>query len=435
MAKKLKSKKMKIEANFIDYYQLFRLNRKMSCEELAGALREKQNEWRQKAALCNSPEYLTICREMVEKISAAMKLLKNKDSRAEYDEQLDYAIENNLLDTEAQQLAQDIYDELERLFNAGDYTAVIRKCQELLNSNTTDKKVYNYMAQSFYITDHDAEAIRTVDECLKIFPDDMDTLQLAARYYNVCNNDIQKAQGFINHMLELDSDAPLAISEQGYLHLCAGNKDAAFKTYDEYINNHPTDYAFREYAAMSMINYSYTLFTDDGEGNLLLISQEAYDECLALAEKASSIYDNEHIKEHLEYTKQFGQIEFNKDNRSGIIWTMFSGITYAVLGLVYLVMSIVGGSELGGSGVAVAVIVGLVVLAIGVLCIYAGIQLFKVSKRPYWQIFRYELTGYRDKKEKLYVTIGKIFSGWMRLSWKISKGMFKFIFRFFIPGM
>lgn len=68
------------------------------------------------------------------------------------------------------------------------------------------------------------------------------------------------------------------------------------------------------------------------------------------------------------------------------------------------------------------------------ICIYSGIQLYKVSKRPYWQIFRYELTGYRDKKEKLYVTIGKIFSGWMRLSWKISKAIFKIAFRLALPG-
>ena len=48
----------------------------------------------------------------------------------------------------------------------------------------------------------------------------------------------------------------------------------------------------------------------------------------------------------------------------------------------------------------------------------------------YWQIYKYELTGQREPKEKRYITIGNIIAGYMRWSVKIAFGMIRLIFSF-----
>ncbi len=425
MAKKLKSKKSQVNPNLIDYYALFGLDRGLDNKNIVVELSKKLNIVRQKQTMCQSSEDITKLRELEEKIHEAINVFRKPDVREDYDKKLKEALAKGTLDTTAQQIAEDVYAEIQRMFDMNNYNGVIRKCQELISGTTAETRLYSYIVRSYYLTERYREALSTVDSCLSVHPNDFDALQMSARYYNMCNKDYQKAQNFVNRMLEMDPDSALAVAEQGYLYLCMGNKDMAFKAYEDYIDAHPTNEAFKESCAVDMINYSYSLFVEDEDGTALLISQESYEECLALAEKAASFYDDEDIKNHLEYTRQFGKIEFNEDNREAIRWFIISGLMYSLMclpGFLFVSLGEPGGTLVVGIG-----------LVLAFLMFFCAKKLRDVSYRPYWQIFRYEVTGYRDKKEKLYVTLGKIFTGYMRFGFKLSWSVFKGVFRFILP--
>ena len=71
-----------------------------------------------------------------------------------------------------------------------------------------------------------------------------------------------------------------------------------------------------------------------------------------------------------------------------------------------------------------------IAILLAAACAYVTVMLHKVSKRPYWQIYKYELTGQREPKEKRYITIGNIIAGYMRWSVKLAFGMIRLIFSF-----
>lgn len=427
MAKKLKSKKSQVlTENVFDYYSHFKLNKNASEKEIQEVLRTNLNKVRQMLASlssrANGSKEMVWLQEEQERIHAANNIFRKKETRVEYDEKLELAIAAGKVDAASYEVADDVYAEIEKMFAMGDFNGVIRKCQDLISSGSSEVRLYTYVARSYYMSDRNSEAIVTVDKCVDIHPNDLNALQLASRYYNMCNNDIQKAQEFINRMLEIDAESSLAVCEQVYLYLCMGNRKMAYKTCDDYINAHPTDEDFRESCAIDMISYTYRLFVEDESGTSLLISQEAYDECLEVSEKAASIFADEDIKAHLDYTRQFGNIEFNQDNKAAIAWEILGGLVYIVPSFMFFGQ--------GGSGIAA----GILMLLLGLGLIACGVMLFKVSKRPYWQIYRYELTGYRDKNEKIFVTIGKIFTGYMRWGLKAGWALVKFAIRLALPG-
>lgn len=440
MAKKLKSKKSQVlTENVFDYYVHFKLNKNASEKEIQEVLRTNLNQVRQMLAslssCANGSNELARLQEEEKRIHAANNIFRKKETRVEYDEKLELAIAAGKVDVASYEIADDIYAEIEKMFAMGDFNGVIRKCQDLISSGSSEVRLYTYVARSYFMSDRNSEAIVTVDKCVDVHPNDLNALQLASRYYNMCNNDIQKSQEFINRMLEIDAESSLAVCEQVYLYLCMGNREMAYKTCDDYINAHPTDEDFRESCAIDMISYTYRLFVEDESGASLLISQEAYDECLEVSEKAASIFADEDIKAHLDYTRQFGEIVYNEDNKTNIRWTFFASACYAVPAVVYFVWSFMALFIGVGFLKFLEGLLGFLLLgALSAGGFYSGIQLHKVSKRPYWQIFKYELTGKREKREQIFVTIGNIVGGWMRLCIKFFWWLLKVVIRSALPG-
>ena len=99
-----------------------------------------------------------------------------------------------------------------------------------------------------------------------------------------------------------------------------------------------------------------------------------------------------------------GEVEFNQDNKSNIRWTMFAAWIYGVAGVMALSSGV-------GPGSFIAIL-------LAAACAYVTVMLHKVSKRPYWQIYKYELTGQREPKEKRYITIGNIIAAVAKVSCK-----------------
>lgn len=112
-----------------------------------------------------------------------------------------------------------------------------------------------------------------------------------------------------------------------------------------------------------------------------------------------------------------GEVEFNQDNKSNIRWTMFAAWVYGIGGIM--------GLSAGGSAAGC-----IVVILLAAVCVYSSVMLHKVSKRPYWQIYKYELTGEREPKERRYILIGNIIAGYMRWSVKMAFGVLRLVFSF-----
>ncbi len=423
MAKKAKN--IDIPEGFIDYYVLYGIDRKTKTKDIRKLLFQKQGEIRSNMSngALNSPEIMKKLQEAGNEIANAIKAFKNDERRSAYDEILDAAYAAGRIDTAAQTMAQDLYEEIEALFMKGNYRLAVQKCMDALNNNVRDYRIYILLAQSYFALSDPDRSIKTVDDGLKVHPDNLPLLRAGARFANEGKKDYDKAQGYVNRMLEIDKDSPLAASEQSYLYLSTGKQDLAYGMIDEYVEKHPNDMEFRKDVAYDLVGYSYSCYTKDpGSDAYVIASQEDYQRSLDTCNKAMSLYNDENVREALENAKSFGTVEFNDENRDGIKWLFIGGLIYAFAA----VMAIMAGAQAGELGGAIVGSLPFTIL--GGLLLYSAVRLRQVSYRPYWQINKFILTGQREKGEKKYIIIGKIFAGYMRWSFKIGWAIVKFAF-------
>jgi hypothetical protein len=238
---------------------------------------------------------------------------------------------------------------------------------------------------------------------------------MGIRYYILVNNNITKAQEFLNKIVENFAGSALAVLDQVYIHLAERNTEIAFKEIDDYMSANPTDQEFRQKVSYDMIGFCSRLYARvDYEGNEIafLTSDEDYTLCKSLTDKASAIYRDPEIQNYVEYTNHMGEVEFNSDNKTNIKWSAYAAFIYGAAGFAAFSSDSIAGGILG--------------IVLAAACAYAAIMLFKVSKRPYWQIYKYELTGEREPKEQIYITIGNIIAGYMRWCFKAAWAMIKF---------
>jgi hypothetical protein len=417
MAKEKKKKKVKVDPNIVDYYALYHLTRGADSKELVAQLRKKQGEIKQmmSAGALNGEEVMEKLLEQDKLITAAIKIFKSAEKLEEYNAQLDAAMESGTLNTEAQEAAESALADIEKLFLSGNYNAVIKKCRMSINENGANAKIYNWLAQSYYMTNQGEAAISTVEEFVKAFPTDASALDMGVRYYILVNNNITKAQEFLNKIVENFAESALAVLDQVYIHLAERNTEIAFKEIDDYMSANPTDQEFRQKVSYDMIGFCSRLYARvDYEGNEIafLTSDEDYTLCKSLTDKASAIYRDPEIQNYVEYTNHMGEVEFNSDNKTNIKWSAYAAFIYGAAGFAAFSSDSIAGGILG--------------IVLAAACAYAAIMLFKVSKRPYWQIYKYELTGEREPKEQIYITIGNIIAGYMRWCFKAAWAMIKF---------
>ena len=416
-------KNIDIPEDLIDYYVFYSIDRRKNTKEIRKILLQKQGEIRSNMAngSLNSEEILKKLQEAYNEIANAVKVFKNDERRKKYDTLLDAAYNEGKIDVEAQNIAQSLYEEIEALFMKGNYNIVIRKCMDALDNNVRDYRIYILLAQSYYALKNPDRSIATVEDGLKANPDNLQLLKAGARFANEGKKDYSKAQEFVNKIYEVEPEGPIAASEQSYLYLSMGKEDLAYKLIDDYMERHPGDMDFRRDVAYDIIGYSYTYYTLDPSSEAYVIaSEEDYQSCLKSCNKALSIYNDDNVREALDNAEFFGTIEFNTENKENILWLFICGVIY-ILGAVFVLLS--------DSAVA-----AIFMLLLGVLLIYSGVKLKKVSYRPYWQINKFILTGKREKEENKYIIIGKIFSGYMKasikLGWKFIRLVFDMMFMF-----
>ena len=115
-------------------------------------------------------------------------------------------------------------------------------------------------------------------------------------------------------------------------------------------------------------------------------------------------------------TNHMGEKVLNEYNLPNIVWSFIAAALYGISGLVLAMQG------------EMAVLI--MMMPIALLCTFIAVMLVKVSRRPYWQIYKYELTGKRERKEKIFIILGTILSGYMRWSVKITFWLIKLIFGF-----
>ena len=427
MAKaKTKAKKVKIPENIIDYYAVYALDRKLDAQAIKKKLRSIQGDIRENmsSGSLNSDEVMAKLQESFVQVADALKVFKNKETKEEYDAQLDAAYANGVLNTEAQSMAEDLYAEIEAMFMKGNYQGAAKKCTDALNSNVRDARIYGLLARSYYALQDIARSLQTVVEGIKIHPENLELLRIGARFSNEGKDDYNMAQEYINRMFSIDANNKFAYAEQIYLYLCTGKNDLAYQNIDEYLQGNPHDNEFRRTCAYDLIGFSYNYYTkDENSGSYVLISKEAYENCVAVCDKAASLYNDENIVNCLNTAKSYGEIEFNEDNKENIKWTAIAGIVY--LGVSLMVMW----EGFGEENMITFIGATFLIFALGVGALYCAYELYQVSKRPYWQIYKYYLTGQREKKEKIFIIIGTILAGYMKFTLKFAKWMLKFCMR------
>ena len=411
-------KPVNLPEDFMDYYVYYDLNRSGNTKDIRKQLLQRQGEIRSKmtGGSLNSPEIMNKLQEAFENIAAAIKIFKNDDRRKNYDALLDAAYESGALNPEAQSTAQDLYEEIQALYMKGNYSGAIRAAMEALNNNAHDYRIYILLAQSYFALNNADASLKAVDDGLNVHPDNFPLLRAGARFANEGKQDYGCSQRYINRMMEIDPENPMAVSEQSYLYATAGKTDIAYKLVDDFLEKHPNDTDFRKDVAYDLVGLSYSsCYTKDPYSDAYIIaSEEDYKKSLDTCTKAASLYNDENIQDALENARSFGSVEYNDENTENILW-LFIG------GAIYLVTSIVAFASNG--------LAGLLVFALGILLIFSGVKLRKLSYRPYWQINKFILTGQREKEEGRYITIGKIFAGYMKWCIKASVGIMKFCFR------
>lgn len=413
-----------------NYYEIYLLQRGASREDLYRQLKLKRSELENKQDMARSNENKKVLESIVKylsELSAAIKVFRNDKRFEEYNKQLDAAIAKGTVDTEYQAQLLASLDEIERLFyQEGNYGAVINRCQQLISEDGASVKLYDFLSRGYYMYKDNENAMRVAEECAKSFSHDIDAFDIAVRMSIKAAKDIDKAQRYMNIMLEKFDNGFMAALDQAYILMAQNNLDMGFRVVDDYIKEHPSDKNFRTRAAYDMISFGNDMFTREDDRNSQSISylntQEEYDICKRYADKAGEICNDEVIQQYVKEVEYFGQTEFNEDNK-GALTEMLKGLGVMVIGMALLI-------KFGGPK-GIFSLTGIAVIAWTVALLFVYVNLRAVSYRQYWQINKYYMTGERLPKEKLFITIGKILVFYFAFSSKVFSGMVKGALRLF----
>lgn len=410
------AKKIVIPEGFIDYYTLFIIDRANTTKDIRKLLLQRQGEVRSNMTngSLNESAVLKKAQELFDKLASAIKVFKTDERRKEYDTILDEAYKQGKINTEMQKASQEYYEKILELITKGNYNGAIRMCYDALNEHLQDYRIYVLLARSYFAINNFEQSIKVVEDGLKAYPENMQLLQAGARFLNNGKQDYDNSQKYINRMIQINSEHPLAVSEQSYLYMSIGKEELAYRMIDEYVENNPNNVEFRKNVAYDLIGQSYSCYTEDKDA-YVIANKENYNKCVEMCSKAASLCSDPTVNSALENAKSYGNIEFNEENKESIIWLFVGGLIYLAGGIIQLQLFKKFNIYL------------LIMFILGIGLIGAGAMLIKHSYRPYWQIYKFLLTGKREKGEKAFIIIGNIFAGYIKWGLKIAWRFFRFL--------
>lgn len=346
-------------------------------------------------------------------INEALQTLCNKEMRQQYDEALQVAYDSGKIFSRQEKAYADILEQALEFYNDNKYTEAIDLAQKLVDGQTNDVRAYDLLARCYAETGKYAPAVDVLNKATSIFGDTPDLCQLGARVLSNAG-EFDMAQLWVNRLMQVAGGSSLAHAEQIYLHLMKSDENLAFQEIDHYIAEHPEDGVFKRQMAYALVGHKYAYYKEDASDHTIYLdTQEGYEKCVAICEKAVSLYQDDYTTRSLEDARSFGEKSWNSWNVEPIKYTAGFGVLTLFLAL-----------SSGGRGDASMILFALFFFAAAGTLIY-------YSFRPRWQILRTYYTGEYGVAERIVHTIGVILYKWIHWSIRFAIWSFKAIIRLF----
>lgn len=371
-----------------DYYKLYDLSYNETAKNLHRKTMDLYNQWmrRQSATDPSETTLLETIQKHIKILRNAVRVFRNEDSKEKYDKALQQAYEAGTIKDEEINKAKTALETANDYFNHGKFVLAIEYARQAIQYNQKEKKAHEILINSYYMLEKYEQAAIACDEAISLFPDDVYFKLRTVRIDVILKKDIEKAQKKINDVLTLFPNDEFVNAEQIFLYLYSDELDLAYQEIEKYIATHERCSVFRERVANDLATYSLEYYTEDPRNNNVkfIMSEEAYNCCLELCEKAYEIYQNEYTKSMLEDTRYYGQTEFNEDNKERLKWLLIGGIVY------------------------------LPALPMGIILLIIYMRFRKISYRPYWQINRIYMTGWVGRSEAIIILIACLTTAWLK---------------------
>lgn len=376
-----------------DLYKELALDRSWDEPTIKSKLKEIQRLWTKRQSACNDKEQLILIDNILEKVGEGFRYLVKATKRKEYDTSLDKAYKEGKIKDYAEEKMKNLIEEAMQYYRKGNLKLATQCAEEAIEGKVNDPDAYNLLARCYFDMQNYDKAVKTIDDGINIFNNDVNLHWLGARMATTGTKDYEDAQKRINKLLELTPNSSIGHSEQINLHLNKGDEDLAFQEIDTYIEAHPADNDFKRNIAYNIISYSNNCYYyNEKDNSTFIASKQDYQKCLKLRTKAAEIYSDEHTQNQLEDAKYYGQKEWNS-------WNVESIKSLTIYGLILFFL---------------VPMIGVPLLLIDAILVY-------FSFRPYWQINKTYVTGEMGPLESFVSCLGELaakFGGWfIRFLW------------------
>lgn len=370
-------------AAFIDYYDIFHLERSMSEKEI----KKKMTEWSiMLTQMDGSTDPSNIAekkqlREKKECLREARKILFNAEKRKQYDMELDAALRAGQVNHQKTREIKDALERARRYFEQQHYTQAIEAAREAIDNHANTDEPYEIISRSQFMEGDYTESLETLDQGAEIYQGSQTLWWLRVRMH-IRMEQYEEAQILLNRAREQFRDSIRFEAEQAYLYFHAEKSELGNRTMETYLQQHPSDSEYRQQMAYNLIELSNYCYRYDTESQMqMIIDQKDYDRCLELVRAANRIYQDDYTKAALEDVRYYGERDY--DEESKVIKKTYMGISAAVglIGLIALLM---------GSGAA------LILLAVAALFLVFQRVIDKNSYLPRWQLNRDYYRGYKE---------------------------------------
>lgn len=375
-----------ILAAFIDYYEMFELDRSMTEKELKGKLKKWSADLTNKEGTTPVDDVVTRQeqRELRKHIMDAIRILGKTDSRKKYDAQLDEAVQTGNVNHAKVQEVKDALERARRFFEQQKYEQAMAAAKEALEHHANTDEPYEIISRSQFMLGDYEESLATVDQGAEAFSNAQNLWWLRIRT-RIMMERYDDAQYILNQAISKFYNSARFTAEQAYLYFHADKIDLGERTMENYIRAHPDDREYRQYMAYNLIELSNYCYRYDTAAEMqLIIAQADYSKCLELVRLANQIYQDDFTRQSFEDVQCYG--ELRSDKESVMITKIYTTIS---------VMAAVIGIFLFSDGSSFAMIPFLVS---GIFFVFRYI-VKKKSNLPVWQINRDYYRGYKETGE------------------------------------
>ena len=295
--------------------------------------------------------------------------------------ELDAAIRAGQVNYEKAREVKDSLERARKYFEQQRYQKAIEAAREAIDNHANTDEPYEIISRSQFMTGDYQESLETLDQGTEIYQGSQSLWWLRIRT-RIRMERYEEAQTLLNQALQQFRGSSRFEAEQAYLYFHAEKPDQGKRTMEAYIQQHPSDTAYRQQMAYNLIELSNYCYRYDTESEMqLIIDQADYNRCLELVSMANSIYQDDYTRSALEDVKYYGERDY--DEESKVIKKTYLGVS-AVMGLIGLI------ALMQGSGAA------LIFLAVAGLFLVFRRVIDKNSYLPRWQLNRDYYRGYKE---------------------------------------